>query len=528
MQRGFIEYSDQVALALEIVRREPRVAGEERARHRVVLLDEYQDTSVTQTWLLSELFHGHPVDGGRRPEPVDLRMARRVVEPTSRRTRASSARGRGSRCRRAGATARASSTQRTRSSRRSPLPTASRSPSCTPRRGASELPIDVVFAETIKEEADAVARWLKSTIAGRPVSAAMLMRARRTQSVFLAALREHDVKYHVLGLGGLLSEPEIADLVSALQVVHSAEAGHGAAPAAGRLALAARCEGPVRARRTVVPARQARHRPARAARRGARDHAQLARGGRARVARRCARFPRYREARSQRVGAVQPRRCRATARMPDGCSRACAHGPAWTCPTSSRSSCRNCSSTSRSRRTGTARSGPPRSRRSSTRSAATSRSTTSRVSVGSWPGSGRRRSGRTCHRGRRIRSRAPCRCSRSTVRRDSSGTSSRCRGSSRVSCRPHPRVSRAGCRSGSCRGSSAGMPLISRCSPGAAPPPARSTSMRRTCSGMPCAPTRATRSAGSHTSRSPARSTRCCSAARSGARRRSTACRART
>ncbi len=93
------------------------------------------------------------------------------------------------------------------------------------RPGATELPVDVVFAETIKEEADAVARWLKSTIGSRPASAAMLMRARRTQSVFLAALREHDVKYHVLGLGGLLSEPEIADLVSALQVVHTAEAG---------------------------------------------------------------------------------------------------------------------------------------------------------------------------------------------------------------------------------------------------------------------------------------------------------------
>ncbi len=80
VQRGFIEYSDQVALALEIVRKEPRVAGEERARHRVVLLDEYQDTSVTQTWLLSELFHGHRSYGCRRSQPVDLWMARRLIQ----------------------------------------------------------------------------------------------------------------------------------------------------------------------------------------------------------------------------------------------------------------------------------------------------------------------------------------------------------------------------------------------------------------------------------------------------------------
>src|SRR5690606_19611179 len=44
VRRGVVEYADQVALAL-----------------RVVLLDEYQDTSVVQTRLLAELFGGHPV-----------------------------------------------------------------------------------------------------------------------------------------------------------------------------------------------------------------------------------------------------------------------------------------------------------------------------------------------------------------------------------------------------------------------------------------------------------------------------------
>src|SRR5690606_27674788 len=42
-------------------RRVPRVRDELRERYRVVLLDEYQDTSVVQSWLLSELFAGHPV-----------------------------------------------------------------------------------------------------------------------------------------------------------------------------------------------------------------------------------------------------------------------------------------------------------------------------------------------------------------------------------------------------------------------------------------------------------------------------------
>ncbi len=54
-----IDFSDQVAGALEIVRGHPSVADELRDRFRVVLLDEYQDTSVVQTDLLAALFGRH-------------------------------------------------------------------------------------------------------------------------------------------------------------------------------------------------------------------------------------------------------------------------------------------------------------------------------------------------------------------------------------------------------------------------------------------------------------------------------------
>ena len=53
---GLLEFSDQVALALEVVSRSEAVRAEYRDRYRVVLLDEYQDTSVVQTRLLSALF----------------------------------------------------------------------------------------------------------------------------------------------------------------------------------------------------------------------------------------------------------------------------------------------------------------------------------------------------------------------------------------------------------------------------------------------------------------------------------------
>jgi DNA helicase-2/ATP-dependent DNA helicase PcrA len=58
-----------------------------------------------------------------------------------------------------------------------------------------------------------------------PPTAAMLFRARKTQPVFIAALRRNDVPFHVLGIGGLMAEPEIADLVSALSVISDPGAG---------------------------------------------------------------------------------------------------------------------------------------------------------------------------------------------------------------------------------------------------------------------------------------------------------------
>src|SRR4029453_417269 len=60
-ERGHVEFSDQVALALAIGERHPEVVAAHRERARTVLLDEYQDTSVVQTRLLSTLFRGHSV-----------------------------------------------------------------------------------------------------------------------------------------------------------------------------------------------------------------------------------------------------------------------------------------------------------------------------------------------------------------------------------------------------------------------------------------------------------------------------------
>lgn len=57
-RRDLWDYSDQIRLALEVVRRFPETAVELRSRYDLVLLDEYQDTSIAQRELLQEVFSG--------------------------------------------------------------------------------------------------------------------------------------------------------------------------------------------------------------------------------------------------------------------------------------------------------------------------------------------------------------------------------------------------------------------------------------------------------------------------------------
>jgi DNA helicase II / ATP-dependent DNA helicase PcrA len=60
--RDVLDFPDQIRLANEIVHRYPDVVDDLRSRYAVVLLDEYQDTSIAQRVLLQRIFgSGHPV-----------------------------------------------------------------------------------------------------------------------------------------------------------------------------------------------------------------------------------------------------------------------------------------------------------------------------------------------------------------------------------------------------------------------------------------------------------------------------------
>src|SRR5690606_34275787 len=85
-----------------------------------------------------------------------------------------------------------------------------------PRGVVSVVRFDRVSTE-IDELADAVARVADRT--GHPEEIAVLVRKRDEMAAITQALRSRDVPVEVLGLDGLLSEPEIVEIVSVLEVL---------------------------------------------------------------------------------------------------------------------------------------------------------------------------------------------------------------------------------------------------------------------------------------------------------------------
>lgn len=225
--RGMVEYSDQVRLALEVARRAPDVVSQMRERYRVVLLDEYQDTSVLQTQLLSTLFADHPVmsvgdpnqaiygwRGASAGNLADFDTAFRKSLPGRTFGLTTSWRNPASVLRAANTIAH-------------PLMEHNRFDvgPLSPAPGAGEGELAVAIAHTVADEAETVAEWFASALAsGETPSAALLVRQRTHQQLFASALRRRGIPVHILGIGGLLSDPVVADIVCGLAVVHRSHA----------------------------------------------------------------------------------------------------------------------------------------------------------------------------------------------------------------------------------------------------------------------------------------------------------------
>ena len=221
--RGVLEFSDQIAFGLEIIHRYPSVSSDLRTRYKVVLLDEYQDTSVAQTTLLSEIFGTHPVMAVGDPHQAiyawrGASSANLVDFDTAFGPEVSSATL--STSWRNGVAVLDAANRVAEPLRDLPGPKAE---ILTPREGAESLAPEVAFPTTLEEEASQVAAWfahkLDSQGPGKPPSAAVILRARAHQKRFVDALLEAGVPVHVLGIGGLLEDPAIADVVCALRIL---------------------------------------------------------------------------------------------------------------------------------------------------------------------------------------------------------------------------------------------------------------------------------------------------------------------
>jgi DNA helicase-2/ATP-dependent DNA helicase PcrA len=246
-----LDFGDQVAIAARLARDVPEVAAGERARFRVVLLDEYQDTSYAQLVLLSALFGGgHPVTavgdphqsiygwrgasaGGLERFPTDFPD---VAEDGDRRRAAVYALSTSWRNDVAvlDAANRVAAPLRQAEKARVALPT------LDPRPGAGPGDVVAHLAPTLEEEAQAVAEFVAARwrpeggpgVDGGPpapdgarVSAAVLCRKRAQFPVLHRALRAAGLPVEVVGLGGLLATPEVVDVVALLQAAHDPSRG---------------------------------------------------------------------------------------------------------------------------------------------------------------------------------------------------------------------------------------------------------------------------------------------------------------
>ncbi|KAM9864033.1 ATP-dependent DNA helicase [Leucobacter sp. BZR 635] len=232
-RRGLIDFSDQLSLATQALDAAPEALGVLRGRYQAILLDEVQDTSVGQTRLLAKLFGGMPVMAVG--DPHQSIYAWRGASAEGLRSFHADFRG-----------GDAAATLTLSVSWRNPTRVLEAAnavsaelranavvdvPELRPRPGAGQGSVEVVFPETVHEERELLAAWIARARAeapgknGEPPTAAVIFRKRAAMPAFAAALTEAGVPNRIVGLGGLLSTPEITDIVSCLRCLWYADAG---------------------------------------------------------------------------------------------------------------------------------------------------------------------------------------------------------------------------------------------------------------------------------------------------------------
>lgn len=232
--QGTVDFADQVSGALQIVTAAPSVADEVRGQYRVVLLDEYQDTSVQQTQLLAELFAdgavmavGDPhqsIYGWRGASADNLASFPAAFARTSACTHVALMTSWRNDSLILDAANALIADHGARGIHIPPLES---------RPGAPAGHVGHVYANTIDDEAAEVAAFFARLRSehesahggGAAHSGAILFRTKRHMTVFADALAERGIPHRILGLGGLLSTPEVVDVVAVLRVLDDPRQG---------------------------------------------------------------------------------------------------------------------------------------------------------------------------------------------------------------------------------------------------------------------------------------------------------------
>ncbi|MDJ0314307.1 ATP-dependent DNA helicase [Arthrobacter sp. H35-D1] len=253
-RRNVLDYGDLVALAARIAKDVPHAEQMERQRYKVVLLDEFQDTSHAQLQLFAKLFGaGHPVtavgdphqsiygfrgasagqlfrfpeifrkaDGGYAPT-AELTIAWRNSAHILSAANVMSAELTGAQTRKANAKLAAGlSAEERAAAGPSVVVSALRE-----KPNAPDGEVLLARYKTVLTEAEAIAEQIldrKGDFTHRrgaqgEMTVAVLCRRRAQFSALQSVFEARGIPYEIVGLGGLLGTPEIVDLVATLRVL---------------------------------------------------------------------------------------------------------------------------------------------------------------------------------------------------------------------------------------------------------------------------------------------------------------------
>ncbi|MCT9003988.1 UvrD-helicase domain-containing protein [Streptomyces rhizosphaerihabitans] len=227
-ERDLLDFGDQIALSATLTGTRPEVGEILRDEFRVVLLDEYQDTSVAQRILLAGLFGGgtgHPVTavgdpcqaiyGWRGASVANLddfpeHFARPDGRPATRQSLSENRRSGGRLLDLANGLAEPLRAMHAGVEALRPAPGAERD-------GLVRCALLRTHAEEIGWLADSIAHLVRTGKA--PAEIAVLCRTATDFAEIQGALVARDIPVEVVGLSGLLHLPEVADLVAVCEVL---------------------------------------------------------------------------------------------------------------------------------------------------------------------------------------------------------------------------------------------------------------------------------------------------------------------